>query len=106
MERVAVDATASEIIEQIAVEKRLTAIGGKDSLTMMFEPGKPLESVPIGQFVDRCMSFLSDTKEARIIEAWRETNRAPLNEFWARSKSDALSLKKFTEQRLTEVSGV
>ena len=38
-----------------------------------------------------------------LISGVAETNRAPLNEFWARAKSDALAVKKFMEQRVGEL---
>lgn len=106
MDRATIDATASEIAETAAVEDRLKLVAGKDALVCMWAPGTPLESVPIGQFADRCIQFLNDTKDASTIKAWAETNKAPLQEFWARAKADALGVKKYMEQRLKEVSGV
>lgn len=105
MERATIDATASEIVEQAAVEKRLTAIGGRDNLIVMWQPGEPLATVPIGDFADRCVEFLHGCKDATTITAWQETNKASLNEFWARSKSDALAVKAFAEKRVKELAG-
>lgn len=99
MDRTTIDATASEIAETAAVERRLELIAGKDSLVCMWAPGTPLESVPIGQFADRCIEFLHDATPDDI-KAWSETNAATLKEFWARSKSDALAVKSFMEKRL------
>lgn len=104
IERATVDATASELAEQAAVEKRLTAIGGKDNLVVMWQPGEPLATVPIGEFADRCIEYLHDCKDATTVTAWQETNKATLNEFWARSKTDALSVKAFAEKRIRELS--
>lgn len=104
MERVTIDATASEIAEQAAIEKRLTAIGGKDNLIVMWQPGEPLATVPIGEFGDRCVEFLHGCKDAETITAWQETNKASLNEFWARHKSDALAVKAFAEKRVKELT--
>lgn len=103
MERVTIDATASEIAEQAAVEKRLTAIGGKDNLVVMWAPGEPLATVPIGEFADRCIEWLHDATDGNTIKAWMETNKATMNEFWARAKSDALAVKAFAEKRVKEL---
>lgn len=104
MERVTIDATASEIVEQAAVEKRLTAIGGAHNLIVMWQPGEPLATVPIGDFADRCIEFLHTCTDAATITAWQETNKASLNEFWARSKSDALAVKAFADKRARELA--
>lgn len=103
MDRATSDATASELAESAAVEDRLKLVAGKDAITFMWEPGKPLESVPIGEAADRCIEFLHCTKDAPTITAWAETNRATLQEFWARAKTDALGVKKYMEQRLKEL---
>lgn len=103
MDRAAVDATATELAEQAAVDRRLALTAGRDTLMCMWAPGQPLEAVPIGQFADRCIEFLHDAKDAATITAWEDTNRAPLQEFWARAKSDALAVKKFIEQRVKEL---
>ena len=98
-----IDVTASEMAEQAAVDRRLELIAGKDTLIVLWQPGAPLESVPFGQFADKAIAWLHDAKSAADIEAWRDTNRAPLQEFWARSKSDALSVKAFMEKRIAQL---
>jgi len=98
------DLTASQRAEQAEIDKRLALSGGKDNLMCMWAPGQPLEAVPFGEFADRCIEFLHDAKSAIEIEGWRDTNRAPLQEFWARSKSDALAVKRFIEKRVGELS--
>lgn len=104
MERANVeDMSASEKAEQASVERRLEAIAGKDNLMVMWAPGQPLEAVPMGEFADRCIEWLHAATDAATIEAWRDTNRAPLQEFWARAKSDALAVKKFMEQKIAEL---
>ncbi len=105
MDRATIDATASELAEQHAVEDRLKLIAGKDSLMCIWGPGSPLEAVPIGSFADRCVEFLHDAKDAATIKAWSETNRATLQEFWARAKTDALAVKRYIEKRTSELSG-
>lgn len=97
------DLTASERAEQAAVDKRLSLIAGRDNLMVMWAPGQPLEAVPMGEFADRCIEWLHAATDAATIEAWRDTNRAPLQEFWARAKSDALAVKKFMEQKIAEL---
>jgi phage recombination protein Bet len=104
MERATVDATASELAEQAAVDDRLKRIGGDKTLVFMWAPGKPLEGVPLGDAADRCIEFLHSAKSAGEIEGWRETNAATLNDFWARAKTDFLGVKKFMEQRVKELS--
>lgn len=105
MERSSVDATASELAEQAATEDRLKLIGGKDSIMCMWAPGQPLQAVPIGEFADRCIEFIHAAPDATTIKAWSETNKASLQEFWARSKSDALGVKAFIEKRVKELTG-
>lgn len=97
------DLTASERAEKAAVDRRLELTGGRDTMMFMWSPGEPLDPVPIGELADRCISFLHDAKDAPTITAWSETNRAPLQEFWARAKSDALGVKQFMERRLSEL---
>lgn len=104
MDRATIDATASELAEQAAVDDRLKLIGGKDTLVFMWAPGKPLESVPLGEAADRCVAFLHESKSADDIKNWQETNTATLRELWARSKTDALGVKAFAEKRIRELS--
>lgn len=100
MERASVDATASELAEAAAVEDRLKLVGGSNNLMCIWAPGQPLEAVPVGEFADRCIEFIHTAPDAQTIKAWAETNKAALNEFWARAKTDALGVKKYMEQRL------
>ncbi len=99
-----IDLTASEVAEQAAVDTRLLLTGGKDNLHVMWAPGSPLVAVPLGQFADKCVEWLHAATDPAEIKAWNDTNRAPLQEFWARSKSDALSVKAYMEKRIKELT--
>lgn len=98
------DRAASEIIETYEADKRLTLIGGKNSISVQWAPDSPLEAVPLGQFADRAIAFAKGCKTMPDLSGWQDTNRVALNEFWARSKSDALGLKAVLEARTKEIT--
>jgi phage recombination protein Bet len=89
------DLTATEMAESAEVEKRLTLIGGADSI--LFDMGSGLERVPLGKAGDMLMARFKDMQPFEVLQ-WRNMNRVPLQEFWARSKSDALEIKKYLEK--------
>jgi phage recombination protein Bet len=93
------DLAASEIADRAREESRLHTVAGKDDLTVSFG-GWNLENVPIGQFADRALAWIeaSERTPEEIIN-WAEGNREALRVFWAKSPTDALSLKKVIEAR-------
>ena len=72
-------------------EEKIDAIG--DSITVTWGDGWKLEDVPIGQFFDRAAEFVSQS-DAALVARWADANQIGLNRFWAKSKTDALALKK------------
>lgn len=101
MERLqAIDLLPSEAAVAGATEERLERIGHKDTILMGWADGK-LAPVPVGQIADRAMAFVKEHREEpSTIMQWREQNRHGLKEFWARSPSDALAVKKEIEAAL------
>lgn len=90
-----IDLTATEIAEQANVESRLAMIGGKDAI--MFDMGEGLEMVPLDKAADMILARFRDMKPHEILQ-WKNLNRVPLQEFWARAKTDALAVKKEIER--------
>jgi phage recombination protein Bet len=91
--------SASEMAEAAAVEKRLALTSAGQSIMVLWAPGEALEAVPLGKFADRAMAFIKVTAPEDV-RAWQEFNRAPLREFWARQKSDALAIAKAADDRI------
>lgn len=90
-----IDLTATEVAESAEVERRLQIIGGSEAI--MFDMGEGLERVQIGKAADHIMQHLRKLQPFEVLQ-WRNLNRIPLQEFWARSKSDALEIKKEIEK--------
>lgn len=90
-----IDLTATEIAEQAAVQTRLEKIGGADGI--MFDMGDGLERIALGKAVDRIIQYLGNLP-AHEVAQWKNVNRVPLSEFWARAKADALEVKKVIEK--------
>jgi phage recombination protein Bet len=89
------DFTASEIIEQVAAEDRLTRIGaGGRSITLQMFPNAPLERVPLGQVADKIAEAIDTIEAMQILDWFESANRHPLQEFWGWAPGDALELKK------------
>lgn len=90
-----IDLTASEIVEKAQVEDRLALIGGAE--TILFDMGDGLERVPLKKAHDMLMARFREMKPHEVLQ-WRNINKIPLQEFWARAKSDALNVKQYIEQ--------
>lgn len=89
-----IDLTATELAESAEVERRMAMIGGADAI--LFDMGDGLERIAIGKAGDTIMEKLRTMQPHEVLQ-WRNMNRIPLQEFWARAKSDALEIKKFCE---------
>lgn len=89
------DLTATEIAEAAKVEQRLALVGGADGI--MFDLGNGLERVPLGSAADTIIATLDKMPLADAL-AFGNVNRVPLREFWARSKTDAMAVKKKLEE--------
>jgi phage recombination protein Bet len=90
-----IDLTASEIVEKANVESRLQMIGGAEAI--MFDMGDGLERIPLDKAADMILARFRDMKPHEVMQ-WKNLNRVPLQEFWARNKTDALGLKKEIER--------
>lgn len=90
-----IDLTATEIAESAEVDRRLQIIGGADAI--MFDMGEGLERVPLGKAGDHILQHFRKLQPHEVLQ-WRNMNRIPLQEFWARAKSDALDVKKEIEK--------
>lgn len=97
MDRMTVEATATEIMEKHEREERQARVGGP-GLLMVFDDSMKLEKVPMGQVYDRCAEFVrtADPEQAHV---FRVRNEEALRDFWAHSKADALELKRMIEQK-------
>lgn len=98
-----IELTATEIIDEVEREDRLTRIGGARAVMIDWCDGEPLERVPAGQFHDKAMAFIAkhmkaDEEEAGEVMKWRDRNRHSINEFWALEKDAALNLKMELEK--------
>ena len=98
----AIDLTATEIVAAEEEDHRLRLLGAiGDSITVTWGDGWKLEDVPIGQFFDRAAEFVSQS-DAALVARWAEANQIGLNRFWAKSKTDALALKKLVEEKTAQ----
>lgn len=91
-----VDLTPTEIIEAQLADDRLEKVGGKGAITFQLSPASPLEHIPLGKVADKVIEAYRDFDLGRA--RWFDSaNRVALQEFWARSPSDALALKREME---------
>lgn len=95
-----IDLTASEIVEKANVESRLAMIGGAEAI--MFDMGDGLERIPLNKAADMILERFRGMQPHEVMQ-WKNLNRVPLQEFWARNKTDALGLKKEIERIEKEV---
>lgn len=94
----AAEMSAWEAAEAGATEKRLEQIGQGQTILFQFEPTGSLEPVPIGKIADRVAEFIErNREEVSAIGLFESRNRHSLRDFWARSPSDALEVKKLLE---------
>jgi phage recombination protein Bet len=94
------DLTASEIVEKEHVQERLAKIGGAEAI--MFDMGDGLERIPLDKAGDMLMERFGKMQPHEVMQ-WKNANRVPLQEFWARAKADALEIKKYIEAIETKV---
>lgn len=93
------DLSATEIVEHEREEHRLKVAGAKDAITITWGDNWTLENVPVGQLADRAMEFVKNETPEKVAK-WRDANREPLREFWARAPGDAAHLKKAVEAKI------
>jgi len=90
-----IDLTATEIAEKANVETRLQMIGGVEAI--LFDMGDGLERIPLGKATDMILDRFRKMQPHEVLQ-WKNLNRVPLQEFWARNKTDALALKQEIEK--------
>ena len=94
----AAEMTAWEAAEAGATEKRLEQIGQGQAILFQFDPTGAPEPVPLGKIADRVAEFVErNREEVSAIGLFESRNRHALRDFWARSPSDALEVKKLME---------
>jgi phage recombination protein Bet len=100
----AADLSPTEILEATATQDRLEKVGAAGAILFQLRPDAPLEPLPLGQVADRVLEAYQgfDLAEARWFDS---VNRASLQEFWARAKTDALGLKRQMERRRAQLEG-
>lgn len=104
LERPMVDITASAAVEQFETQKRLDRVNASKAVPILWEAGKPIEYVPVGQMADRALAFIKDAESLTQLEWWSEMNTGGLREFWAHAPTDALAVKKAQEARLAALA--
>jgi phage recombination protein Bet len=100
VDRTTIELTATELMEEGAKQDRLEKIGGP-GLVVDWCDGKPLSSVPIGQFADRVMEAIGKMEPGEV-SVFADRNRITLREFWAHNAGDALELKRQIEEASRE----
>jgi phage recombination protein Bet len=98
-----IDLSASEIVAAEAEEQRMKLIGAADGIPMTWGDGWALEFVPAGQFADRAMEYIKQNDPATL-RRWKDANSIGLKQFWAKSPSDALAVKKLLEAKIEKVA--
>ena len=97
MDRMTVETSASDALEQYERQERETILGGRH-LLMVFDETARLERVPLGQAADRCMEFVR-VSTPEDVHAFSIRNVEALRDLWAHSKVDALDLKRAIEAK-------
>lgn len=96
-----IDMTASQIAGAEEERRRMERIGGEKSVMLTWGDGWKLESVPLGQMVDRCAEFIRDS-DAATVKRWADANAEPLRQFWAMAPNDALEIKRQVEAKTSK----
>lgn len=100
-----IEHTASETLEQVAADDRMRRLGSpKNGYAIQWELGEPLEMVASGRLADRIEAWTRhEDRHALAIKAFRATNQASLQRFWADQPADAMELKRLLERREREL---
>lgn len=99
-----IDLTATEMANEAAAEAKLALVGGRDALTVCWEPGSPLERVPAGQFCDRALAWARvKDRTSTEIEIWWRNNLAARGEYKAKHGAEYLEFQKEWEKNKLRV---
>lgn len=105
MERaLAIDESASKMAEAAESERRMKAVGGKDTILFTWNAGDPMTAEDVGKLPDKVLAWLQEQEHPLAVQKFEERNAAALNQLWAVSKSDALGVKEAIEKRVKELS--
>lgn len=96
---VSVEDLPSQQLEQLDQQRRLDRVGANNGILFQFFPNTSLESVALGKVADRVAEVVETCISLKQLDWFAGTNSQPLKEFWARSPSDALSVKKMIETK-------
>ena len=91
-----IDATATELADMAASEKRMELIGGPNCITIDWCDGEKIMREPVGSFGDKAIAYVR--KNPGMAAEFAERNEDNLREYWAREKAGALALKREIEQ--------
>ncbi|MEQ3625943.1 MAG: phage recombination protein Bet [Celeribacter sp.] len=100
MHQLEATATASETLQTLEREERLSRLGGA-GVMMVFDDAMKLEKVPMGSVFDRVMEFVRAADPEEVMK-FRVRNEEALREFWAHHKADALELKEVLEKKASQ----
>jgi phage recombination protein Bet len=104
---ITLEATASELVEADAENRRLEAVG-RQGITIPLIAGGPntdeaigdLENVPIGKFADRCLAYMDRYKDSPVIvKEWWGRNRIGIREFVSHVQSETPGASGWKEVR-------
>lgn len=93
------DLSPSEMADLGGQEKRLEQIGGPNAIMLDWLDGKAIDRVPLADIGDRLDRFISENaSDPTTLKVFEDRNKHAMQEFWARSKSDALEIKRKLEK--------
>lgn len=99
-----IDMTATELADAAAADAKLALIGGKDALTVMWEPNAKLERVPIGQFCDKALQWASaKDRTSTEIDIWWTANLPARAEYKAKHGAEYFEFQKEWEKNRARV---
>lgn len=97
-----IDITPSQAADEFAKKRQIEKVQPANTVLVDMWDGKGLQSIPVGQFHDRVMSFIKEHGEdASGILTWMEQQRLALQQYHVHDKAGALDLKRHFE-RLAE----
>lgn len=99
-----IDATATELADMAASEKRMELIGGPNCITIDWCDGEKIMREPVGSFGDKAIAYVR--KNPAMAAEFAERNEDNLREYWAREKAGALALKREIEEAKAKAAKV
>ena len=103
---VASDADASDLIEAHKEENRQKLLASDNTIGISWQPGMPIDFVPVGQLYDQVMAWAEDPQHTpEMIKQFFEINKQPIRQFWVVHPGDAVALEKRLLQEGSEPTG-